>query len=208
MAPLLASLLLLPLAVHGLAVPWARKGGKKFELQRAKCEAFQGASPDVASENYLSLSRADNLTSRSSTFFDNVRRVNNPEMYAKRDALVKRQIGQLSTALGGAEYLVDIRFGDRDVKAILDTGSSDTWLIQEGFQCTDTQGNPVDASQCKFGPAYNGGFEQIPDENFMVGYGNGEFVTGLMGYQDVTIGGITVPRQKVCLTSVHPASSS
>lgn len=198
MAPLL-TYLLLPLAVNGLAVPWAKKGGRRFELQKSKCEAFAGASPDVPSENYMAISRADNLTSRSSTFFDNVRRVNNPELYAKRDGLKKRQVGQLSTALGGAEYIVDIRFGDRDVKAILDTGSSDTWLVQDGFQCTDAQGNPVDASQCKFGPTYDGGFaEQIQDENFMVGYGNGEFVTGNMGFQDVTIGGITVPRAKVC----------
>jgi hypothetical protein len=197
MAPIL-TLLLLPLAVNGLAVPWARKGGKRFELQKGKCEAFQGPSPDVVTENYLSLSRADNLTSRSSTFFDNVRRVNNPDLYAKRDALSKRQVGQLSTALGGAEYIVDIQFGGTPVKAILDTGSSDTWLVQDGFTCTDAQGNPVDASQCKFGPTYGGGFDQIPDENFMVDYGNGEFVTGNMGYQDVTIGGITVSRAKVC----------
>jgi hypothetical protein len=200
MAPTILSLLLLPLAVSGIAVPWAKKGGKKYELQKAAHEAWQGASADVASENWLSLSRADNLTSRSSTFFDNVRRVNNPGLYHKRDAIVKRQVGQLSTALGGAEYIVDIRFGDRDVKAILDTGSSDTWLVQDGFTCTDAQGNPVDASSCAFGPTYDGGFaEQIPDENFMVGYGNGEFVTGNMGFQDVTIGGITVPRAKVCL---------
>lgn len=204
MAPIILSLFLLPLAVYGLAVPWARKGGKKYELAKAKYEAFQGPSPDVISENYLSVARADNSTSRSSIFFDNVRRVNNPQLYAKRDGLIKRQLGQLTTALGGAEYLVDIMFGDRDVKAILDTGSSDTWLIQEGFTCTDAQNQPVDASQCKFGPTYNGGFaEQIADENFMIGYGDGEFITGNIGYQDVTIGGITVPRQKVRLLSRH-----
>lgn len=197
MASSILSLLLLPLAVQGLAVPWARKGGKKYEFRQASREAFETASPDVAASNYMTIARADNMTSRSSIFFDNMRRETSPGLY-RRDGLFKRQTGTLTSAMGGAEYLVDISFGDTVVKAIVDTGSSDTWLIQDGFICTDANNAPVDASQCKFGATYGGGFaEQIPDENFMVGYGDGEFVTGLMGYQDVTIGGITVPRAKV-----------
>lgn len=198
MAPLSLSLLLLPLAVSGATIPLSQRAPKKYGLKEATVSAFQDASPDHVVDSYLSLSKAENMTSRSSIFLDKVRRVNNPHLYARDDQLLPRQNEQLSLGLGGSEYLVDITFGGQDVTVILDTGSSDTWLIQSGFQCTDSSGNSVDESQCQFGPVYNGGFtSQISDENFKISYGDGEFVTGNMGYQDVTIAGITVPNQEV-----------
>jgi hypothetical protein len=201
MAPLALSLLLLPLAVSGFSIPsWTQKSGKAYALQKAKCSAIQDPSPDVVVDNYMPISRANNMTSRSSVFFDNVRRVNNPKLYERNGRILPRQagVGELSAVLGGAEYLIDITFGGQDVKAVLDTGSSDTWLIQQGYVCTDSSNVPRDESYCQFGPVYNGGFtEQIPDQNFQIGYGDGEFVTGNMGYQDVTIGGVTVPHQEV-----------
>ncbi|KIW06220.1 uncharacterized protein PV09_02696 [Verruconis gallopava] len=202
MAAFVLSLLLLPLATNGLRIPWAQKGGKKYALEKAECNAFQGPSPDVVVDNYLPISRAPNMTSRSSIFFDNVRRANNPSLYARDGNLLPRQTGELSTALGGSEYLVGITFGGQAVQAILDTGSSDTWLVQSGFTCIDASGNQVAQSTCNFGPLYNGGFsQQIQNQNFQITYGDGEVATGSMGYQSVTIAGITVPSQEVALVN-------
>lgn len=56
-------------------------------------------------------------------------------------------------------------------------------------------------ADCYFGPVFNGTFADgaIADENFNIEYGDGEFLTGTLGYEDVTVAGITVARQEVAL---------
>jgi hypothetical protein len=98
---------------------------------------------------------------------------------------------------GGDEYLTDITVGDATFQVVLDTGSSDTWLIQKNFQCVDSNGKKQSESACAFGPAFNGSIDVIPNENFNITYGDGEFITGNMGYADVTIAGLTVKKQEV-----------
>jgi hypothetical protein len=70
-----------------------------------------------------------------------------------------------------------------------DIGSSDTRLAKVGFQCTDvpTQ-EPQPESYCDFGPLYNlpSTFKETPDQNFNIQYGDGEFLTGIMGTERVT----------------------
>ncbi|KAF2395913.1 acid protease [Trichodelitschia bisporula] len=108
----------------------------------------------------------------------------------------------LISAGGGVEYLVSITYGGADVSVILDTGSSDTWLVQSGFSCVDASGAAQAEAACGFGPLYNGSFgagEKIADQNFNITYGDGEFVTGDMGYKDVTIAGLTASHQEVAL---------
>jgi len=48
----------------------------------------------------------------------------------------------------------------------------------------------------KFGPKSFTG-SQIPDQNFNVTYGGGEFATGIVGLEDVGFGGVTVKNQKM-----------
>jgi aspergillopepsin I len=204
MAPLPLSLFLLPLTVSGWALPSYGYGRSNYYgLRQGKCEATTGPSPDAIVDSYLPISRADNVTSRSSIFFDNIRRGVDPSSGSSR--LARRQVGDLSSALGGAEYLIDIQFQDQWHKAILDTGSSDTWLIQDGFQCTDSQGQNVDRSQCGFGAPYTGGYIwQAQDQNFQIVYGDGEYVQGSTGWADITVGGITVKNTQVSFHEILP----
>ncbi|MGI4850517.1 MAG: pepsin-like aspartyl protease [Janthinobacterium lividum] len=84
----------------------------------------------------------------------------------------------------------------------MDTGSSDTWLAENGFQCVNlTTGADEPEAACAFGPLYtvSSTFSQIPDENFNITYGDGEFLTGIMGYENVTLAGINVPKQEVAV---------
>lgn len=77
---------------------------------------------------------------------------------------------------------------------MVDTGSSDTWVVEEGFECLDIDsGDAVPESTCNFGPVYSPGneFQSIPDENFNATYGDGQFLTGTFGTTNVTLGGIT-----------------
>jgi aspergillopepsin I len=52
----------------------------------------------------------------------------------------------------------------------------------------------------KYGPkSFSGG--QIPDQNFNVTYGGGEFATGVVGLESVGLGGVTVKDQKMSLVN-------
>jgi hypothetical protein len=179
-----------------LPLPLERRA---LQLTSVPVTAFQAPSADNPTENYLPLTK---LSSKSSSALNAVRR---GLPVADLHKLPKRQAGSSPlTSLGGIEYLIDITFGTEDVQVILDTGSSDTWLIQKGFTCTDANGNTQSAATCNFGPVYNGTITQTPNENFQISYGDGEFVNGIIGTQDVTLAGITVPKQTVsCNDFLH-----
>jgi hypothetical protein len=57
-------------------------------------------------------------------------------------------------------------------------------------------------SDCDFGPTYNvtDTFKQIPNENFNITYGDGEFLTGIVGIEEVTLAGLKV-KQEVALVN-------
>ncbi|KAK2601449.1 hypothetical protein N8I77_010898 [Diaporthe amygdali] len=105
--------------------------------------------------------------------------------------------------LGSVEYVAEIEWDGTPVEVIVDTGSSDTWLVQAGFTCVDVDGNVQPEADCYFGPVFNGTFDEgsIKDENFNIEYGDGEFLTGVLGYENVTVAGLTVDHQEVALVN-------
>ena len=110
----------------------------------------------------------------------------------------------LQSILGGQELVTSITLGNFTYKAIVDTGSSDTWVVETGFQCLNqTNGADIPEEGCGFGPTFMIGstFEQIPDENFNIIYGSGQFLTGIMGFEQVEIAGLSV-RQEVAVVNV------
>ncbi|KAI9815717.1 MAG: hypothetical protein M1827_002113 [Pycnora praestabilis] len=112
----------------------------------------------------------------------------------------KDQVGDaaVTPAEYGQVFLTPIEFGSESFDVILDTGSSDTWLAQTGFQCISLETDaPVPESDCNFGPTWNvtSGFSQIANENFNITYGDGEFLLGVLGYQQVTFAGITLTQE-------------
>lgn len=176
------------LAVNGAAVPPIKRG---ISLEVVSKAAFAPASEDAISTNVLTLTKSSKQ-SRSNTILAGL---------MKGDDVTKRQApsGSLTAALGGQEYLVSIEWGSESYTAILDTGSSDTWLIQSGFTCLDANDQQQPDSTCNFGPPFTGTYNdgQINDKNFNISYGDGEFVSGTVGYEDVTLAGITVSKQEV-----------
>ncbi|KAH8650008.1 aspartic peptidase domain-containing protein [Xylariales sp. PMI_506] len=170
-----------------------------FRASSRALSATRAASPDVATSNYVQVRRS---TSSSSS-----RR----KAYTKALLRGPGADGVYTTPAGvealddlfSEEYVGPISFGDQSFEVIFDTGSSDTWLVQSGFQCVDDEGNDQDEADCYFGPPFNGTFAygEIPDINFNIEYGDGEFLTGVFGYEDVTIAGITVQKQQVALVN-------
>lgn len=102
---------------------------------------------------------------------------------------------------GGTIFLVPVTVGGQDFDVILDTGSSDPWFVTPDFQCVDfTTGDPETQDYCWFGGSYDSSlsttFTPIPNENINVSYADGEYLTGSLGFEAFTMGGITVPQQK------------
>lgn len=108
----------------------------------------------------------------------------------------------LSSADLGQDFLGNVTFGTNTRTAIIDTGSSDTWLVETGFTCVDYTTNfTIAESQCHFGApvAPSSTFVSIPNTNFNISYADGEYLNGHVGTDTVTFGGITVPKQEVSL---------
>lgn len=80
-------------------------------------------------------------------------------------------------------------------------GSADTWIVGSGFQCYDYDtGRRTNQSTCAFGKPYyvpttTFNSSVIQNVNLNVSYGSGEEVTGIFGFDTVTIGGLSVRQQ-------------
>lgn len=119
-----------------------------------------------------------------------------------RNALASGTSTSINAAESGAGYAIDIDFGAETFSVIFDTGSSDLWLAQEGLRCVDYYGHEEEISECAFGSLYSGEIDEIAEENFNITYGDGEFLTGNLGYQTVCVGGLAVERQEVALVDL------
>lgn len=90
--------------------------------------------------------------------------------------------------------MADIQFGDQPpFQAVIDTGSSDTWVAHNDFQCVTPGGKPTTQETCSFGPLYNTSstFTEIPEKEFNISYVDGEFLNGVLGWERVTFAGAT-----------------
>ena len=108
----------------------------------------------------------------------------------------------------GAVFVAPITVGGQNFYAVIDTGSSDPWLVETNFDCIDPQtGAPAYGgdADCEFGPLYNPAqsstYRTIPNQNFNITYADNEQLNGLMGYESYTMGGVTVPNQKFGIPS-------
>ncbi|KAK0651932.1 aspartic peptidase domain-containing protein [Cercophora newfieldiana] len=98
-----------------------------------------------------------------------------------------------------AEYLAEVRAGGYRYALQIDTGSSDTWFVKDGFQC-------LLYPHCNLGPVFRGDFPggQIEIEHLNISYGGdlGAFLNGQMGYSDLTVAGVTIPKQQIALATL------
>ncbi|KAF7371069.1 Acid protease [Mycena sanguinolenta] len=100
------------------------------------------------------------------------------------------------------EYLTNVTIGGQTFKAIIDTGSSDTWLIKKGFNCFNLTGAPESTETCGFGSdgfdtSASPTFKAFPNVSFNISYGDGEFLSGPVGFDTVSVGGLSVTQQEI-----------
>ena len=153
---------------------------------RYKPAQFSSPSPNVVSQHTLSLKRKTGVRSLSSSY-----------LRAYRAQFGEQPITSVEI---GEVFLTEIEFGTESFEVVIDTGSSDTWLVEIDFTCVDPATSETRTEEeCDFGGTYtrSATFEQIPDENFDISYADGEMLVGVVGYESVTLAGIEVPHQEV-----------
>ncbi|KAK4197002.1 aspartic peptidase domain-containing protein [Triangularia verruculosa] len=102
----------------------------------------------------------------------------------------------------GTQYATESLWDGTKVKLLLDTGSSDTWAVAKSFQCIDYAGGHIPQDACSFGPSFVENFQYgrtEPASHMFIKYGDGEMVSGPMGFSDISVGNLTVSKQQVCL---------
>jgi hypothetical protein len=85
----------------------------------------------------------------------------------------------------------DLAFGSQSFKVLLDTGSSDTWLLSSEFTCLIGKA-PQPQSECNAGPLYyiDGNFTEIPGQKLHAQYSRA-VADGYPGTVPVTLAGLT-----------------
>lgn len=74
-------------------------------------------------------------------------------------------------------------------------------MVEKGFSCSNLTGYPEPPSTCAFGssgyePKKSKTYLPYPDHNFNIGYEDGEFLTGTVGFETINVGGLVVPKQE------------
>jgi len=94
------------------------------------------------------------------------------------------------------DFLVPVTVGTQTLDLLLDTGSSQTWVFADGFECAS--GWP-----CRHGPEFqvDGTFQTVASTTFYTNYADKTFVTGIAGYETLTVAGVTVPNQIIGVVS-------
>jgi hypothetical protein len=88
--------------------------------------------------------------------------------------------------------MIPVTFGNQKLMLVLDTGSSDTWVAGTGIECKSRSNRA-----CKSGPTYTktSTFAPIPDQIFNASYSDGEYMSGIMATEMITVGHIAVKDQ-------------
>ncbi|KAK1826812.1 aspartic protease PEP3 [Podospora conica] len=97
-------------------------------------------------------------------------------------------------------YIIEVELGKQKIPLHLDTGSSDTWMVQDPFECVTIPGMGTRTiPNCGFTTGFQGppSGGVVPDLEFARAYGDGTFATGFFGVEDVTIGGLVARNQRI-----------
>jgi hypothetical protein len=102
---------------------------------------------------------------------------------------------------GGSVFIAPITVSGQKFNVVIDTGSSDPWLVDQNFTCIDPKTfEEIPESKCYFGPQYDNEasttYEPLPDRCMNLSYADHETLNGPMGRDSFTMGGITFPAQE------------
>ncbi|PYH90947.1 acid protease [Aspergillus ellipticus CBS 707.79] len=152
-----------------------------------KPTAFAASSSHKATSNYKALKKVKSSSSSSRSVANFKRTTSSGD-------------STLISLIEGEEFATEITIGTSTFDVIVDTGSSDTWVVEKDFTCIDLDtGSKTTESECDFGSTWtvDSNFKEISGEIFDIEYGDGEYLSGVMGTESVTLAGITVSSQEI-----------
>ncbi|KAB8230264.1 hypothetical protein ETB97_007149 [Aspergillus alliaceus] len=120
-----------------------------------------------------------------------------PLNHRRRCEEEKSHDAPLLATLGGSVFDVDVTVGEdnQTFKLLVDTGSSDTYIMRDSFTCINATDNQIIAPEdCNYGPEtyhISSSYEQVPNQTFGIEYGAG-LASGVMAYETITIANVTV----------------
>lgn len=105
----------------------------------------------------------------------------------------------------GTVFDTSMVIGNQTFQMLVDTGSSDTYVMRDGFDCINATSNLViPEANCLYkNKTYHNSrtHRHIPGQMFGIKYGAG-LASGEMAYEDVTLSGITVKGQKIGIANI------
>lgn len=122
------------LALAALASP-ALVGARQLNARTHAPVAKQASSANVVTSNVLSLRKTKKSVSKSKAYLASLR--SSVTAAASNYSYGAEPVDNLQSD----EYVAEIEWDGVAVEVIIDTGSSDTWLVQAGFTCVDEDGN-------------------------------------------------------------------
>ncbi|KAI4737385.1 acid protease [Aureobasidium sp. EXF-12298] len=190
-------------ALAALSVPVAARGDFDFRVnQPRRLVAVQKPSPNRITGHSIALGRANAKTNSLSTgYLQAIRSGNHVDGVYSR---LRNGTADLLSINAGSVFLAPLNAGGETFYVVIDTGSSDTWLVNNEFTCVDPDDSAViDESQCAFGPSYSltATAKQIDNRNFNISYADGERLNGEMITEDLIFAGITVENQTMGLVT-------
>lgn len=94
-----------------------------------------------------------------------------------------------------SEYLSPVSIGGQELNLNLDTGSGDLWVFSTELPGTEGSGHAL------YDPTKSSTYSQYEGATWQIQYGDGSTAAGIVGYDQVAIGGATVTKQAVELAT-------
>lgn len=122
--------------------------------------------------------------------------------------LTRRTSGFTSSLIAtqfGTVFDAPVTIGNQTFQLLVDTGSSDTYVVRDGYTCIQSDSNKViPQDQCLYSnKTYHKSqsHRHVPGEMFGIEYGAG-IASGAMAYEDVSLNGLSVKGQKVAIANI------
>ncbi|TKA69962.1 hypothetical protein B0A55_08483 [Friedmanniomyces simplex] len=94
-----------------------------------------------------------------------------------------------------SEYLSPVTIGGQALTLDFDTGSADLWVFSSSLPAADSSGHTT------FDPSKSSTWQAYQGATWQISYGDGSAADGTVGFDAVTIGGVTVSKQAVELAT-------
>ncbi|KAM0265170.1 hypothetical protein ACHAQJ_000323 [Trichoderma viride] len=154
---------------------------------------FRDPSPNTITPHTVRLNR---ISTRSPRVFSRSGR-------SSSSIFQKFGSGLLAPVLQNSELAGDVTIGNQTFKLIFDTGSSDLWVAGEDFRCVTSNFTVQSNTVCNFTTTFKGTYSggETADRHLNVSYGSGQSILGTLGYDSVSVAGITIPDQEFSIAS-------